>query len=90
MKKRSSKPRSPAQHSRAHAAPQPTSLHQRLLSIIDHFPSVTITVLADLVAKGLKATEIELVIARESLLEEAKKQIVNDLATGRQKLEPGI
>jgi len=50
VKKRSSKPRSPAQHSRAHAAPQPTSLHQRLLSIIDHFPSVTITVLADLVA----------------------------------------
>jgi len=46
--------------------------------------------LADLVAKGIAATEAELAGRRETLLEEAKKQIVNELAEGRQHLEPGL
>lgn len=45
-------------------------------------------VMADLIAKGIRITDVELRGKRESLLEEAKKQIVNELATGQQRLDP--
>jgi hypothetical protein len=47
-------------------------------------------VTADLAAKGIVATELELRGKRESLLEEAKKQLMGELASGKQQLEPGL
>jgi len=43
-------------------------------------------VLADLRAKGISVSENTLLGQRERLHDEAKKQIVNELASGRQKL----
>lgn len=43
----------------------------------------------DLSAGGVAATELELQGQRELLLEEAKKQLMDDLAAGRARLEPG-
>lgn len=48
-----------------------------------------VKVASDLTAKGVGMTDNELRARRKSLLEEAKKQIVNELAEGRQKLDPG-
>ncbi len=47
-------------------------------------------VLADLVAKGVETSEMALRGEREALLEEARKQILADLAEGKQKLAPGL
>jgi hypothetical protein len=46
--------------------------------------------IADLAGKGVAMTEAELQGRREHLLEEAKKQLMGDLASGRQRLEPGV
>jgi len=47
-------------------------------------------VLADLLAHGIAIDETELRAERERLLEDAKKQILQELGTGRQHLEPGL
>ena len=46
-------------------------------------------VAADLLGRGVKITDSELKNRRELLLEEARKQIVGELDSGRQKLDPG-
>ncbi len=46
-------------------------------------------VTSDLAAKGVAVTQDELVGRRETLLEEAKKHLLEGLASGRQRLEPG-
>jgi rfaE bifunctional protein kinase chain/domain len=60
VKKKSSKPHSSPLRALPRRAPPSASdlLHHRLLSIIDHFPSITITVLADLVADEFVFGEI--------------------------------
>ncbi len=45
---------------------------------------------ADLAAKGVAVTDSELQGQREMALEEAKKQLMADLASGRLRLEPGF
>lgn len=45
---------------------------------------------ADLAAQGIGVTDLELQGQRERLLEEAKKQLMGELATGKQHLEPGF
>lgn len=45
---------------------------------------------ADLAAKGIKVSDAELVGQRETLLEQAKKQILGELRDGKQQLEPGL
>jgi hypothetical protein len=45
---------------------------------------------ADLAEKGIKVSDSELTGQRETLLEEAKKQILGELREGKQQLEPGL
>ncbi|HEY1720163.1 MAG TPA: DUF1476 domain-containing protein [Magnetospirillaceae bacterium] len=47
-------------------------------------------VATDLAAKGIATTELELQGKREMLIEEAKKQLLGDLASGKQNLEQGF
>ncbi len=44
----------------------------------------------DLAAKGITATDFELLGQHETLLEMAKKQILSELGSGKQQLEPGL
>jgi hypothetical protein len=45
-------------------------------------------VLADLLAKGVNTSQEALLAQRERVLEQAKKQILDEIAAGRQKLSP--
>jgi len=46
--------------------------------------------LADLIAHGIMINEAKLRVQRERLLDEARSQIVSELGSGRQRLEPGL
>ena len=47
-------------------------------------------VAADMAAKGIETSEAELRGHRESLLDEAKRQILGELRDGKQQLDPGL